>query len=76
MKDVGNKDGRIVLDERDDWSERQPTAELENECICEHGLAEYQRWYLGIDDFAVGLAAALHGMLDEADLTRPGRRGR
>ncbi len=44
------KDGRYVLDERDDWSEHQPTAQRENEFIEEHGFDEYQKWYLGEDD--------------------------
>ncbi len=44
------KDGKYVLDERDDWSEHQPTAQRENEFIEEHGFDEYQRWYLGEDD--------------------------
>lgn len=43
-------DGRFVLDERDKWSEHRPTAEIENKFIQEHGMAEYQKWYLGIDD--------------------------
>jgi hypothetical protein len=44
------RDGRYVLDERDDWSEHQPSAAAENGFIKEHGFAEYGRWYLGIDD--------------------------
>jgi hypothetical protein len=43
---------RVVLDERDAWSEHQPSAEQENECIRRHGFEEYGRWYLGIDDSA------------------------
>ena len=43
-------EGRIVLDERDAWSEHRPTAEEENEFIRLHGFAEYGRWYLGIND--------------------------
>ena len=43
-------EGRIVLDERDAWSEHRPTAEQENEFIRLHGFAEYGRWYLGIND--------------------------
>jgi hypothetical protein len=43
-------DGRVVLDERDAWSEHQPTAGEENAFISEHGWAEYGRWHLGIDD--------------------------
>jgi hypothetical protein len=42
-------DGRVVLDERDDWSEHQPSAAQENAFIKEHGWAEYGRWHLGID---------------------------
>jgi hypothetical protein len=43
-------DGRVVLDERDAWSEHQPSAEQENEFIRLHGFDEYGKWYLGIDD--------------------------
>jgi len=43
---------RVVLDERDAWSEHQPSAEQENEIIRRHGFEEYGRWYLGIDDSA------------------------
>jgi hypothetical protein len=42
--------GKFVFDERDAWSEHQPSAELENEFIERHGLAEYGKWYLGIND--------------------------
>ncbi|MEA2376704.1 MAG: hypothetical protein QOK00_3658 [Thermoleophilaceae bacterium] len=44
------KEGRVVLDAMDDWSEHQPSAEDENEFIEEHGYAEYGKWHLGIDD--------------------------
>lgn len=44
------KEGRAVYDERDDWSEHQPSAEDENRFIDEHGFAEYAKWHLGIDD--------------------------
>ncbi|MDX6556682.1 MAG: hypothetical protein QOD86_2877, partial [Miltoncostaeaceae bacterium] len=30
-------DGRVVLDERDAWSEHQPSADQENAFIEEHG---------------------------------------
>jgi hypothetical protein len=43
-------DGKVVLDDRDDWSEHQPTAKQENEFIEKHGFAEYANWHLGIDD--------------------------
>jgi hypothetical protein len=41
--------GRVVKDERDDWSEHQPSAEQENEFIEKHGLREYAKWHLGED---------------------------
>jgi hypothetical protein len=44
------EDGKVVLDERDDWSEHQPSAEDENRYIEEHGIRAYARWYLGIDE--------------------------
>lgn len=44
------EEGRVVLDDRDAWSEHQPSAQQENKFIEEHGLDEYQKWYLGIDD--------------------------
>ena len=43
-------DGRVVLDERDDWSEHQPSAAEENAFIDAHGYAAYGRWHLAIDD--------------------------
>jgi hypothetical protein len=41
---------KVVLDERDDWSEHQPTAAQENEFLEQHGFGEYGKWYLGLDD--------------------------
>jgi hypothetical protein len=43
-------DGKVVLDERDAWSEHQPSAERENEFLRQHGFEEYAKWYLGIDE--------------------------
>ena len=42
--------GKYVIDDRDAWSDHQPSAQQENEFIHEHGYAEYARWHLGIDD--------------------------
>jgi hypothetical protein len=42
--------GHVVVDDRDAWSEHQPSAQLENEFIRLHGFDEYGKWYLGIDD--------------------------
>jgi hypothetical protein len=44
------KGGKSVLDERDDWTEHQPTAAQENDFIEEHGWREYAKWHLGIDE--------------------------
>ena len=44
------KKHRVTLDDRDAWSEHQPTAEQENEFIRLHGYGEYGKWHLGIDD--------------------------
>jgi hypothetical protein len=44
------EENRVVLDDRDDWSEHRPSTARENEYLTDHGFAEYQRWYLGIDD--------------------------
>jgi hypothetical protein len=44
------EDGRVVRDERDDWSEHQPSAEDENEFISRNGFREYAKWHLGIDE--------------------------
>lgn len=43
------RDGKVVRDERDDWSEAAPTADEENSFIEEHGWTEFSHWHLGID---------------------------
>jgi hypothetical protein len=40
-------EGKVVLDERDEWSEHRPSAQEENEFIRLHGFDEYAKWYLG-----------------------------
>jgi hypothetical protein len=40
---------KFVSDDRDAWSEHQPTAEQEDEFIRHHGMTEYARWHLGLD---------------------------
>jgi hypothetical protein len=44
--------GRFVYDERDAWSEHQPSTAAENRFIAEHGFDEYAHWYLGVDSEA------------------------
>ena len=46
------KTGKVVLDQRDDWSEHQPSTRQENEFIEAHGWDEYANWHLGVDDEA------------------------
>lgn len=43
-------EGKFVFDERDAWSEHQPSTEEENAFIQGHGFEEYARWHLGFDD--------------------------
>jgi hypothetical protein len=40
----------VVFDQRDDWSEHQPSAAQENAYIRDHGIQAYARWYLGVDE--------------------------
>src|SRR4051812_18214419 len=44
------KKDQFVLDERDAWSEHQPSAQQENDFIHKHGIGEYAKWHLGVDD--------------------------
>ena len=44
------KEGKLVYDERDAWSEHQPSAQKENEFLERHDYNEYAKWYLGVDD--------------------------
>jgi hypothetical protein len=41
---------KFVVDERDAWSEHQPSTRDENEFLRTHGFGEYAKWHLGIDD--------------------------
>jgi hypothetical protein len=44
------RERKVVYDQRDAWSEHQPSAQQENEFIRQYGSEEYAKWYLGIDD--------------------------
>jgi hypothetical protein len=44
------KEGHAVVDPRDDWSEHQPSSQEENEFIEQHGIREFGKWHLGVDD--------------------------
>lgn len=43
-------DGKFTADLRDKWSEHRPATTKENEFIAQHGIGEYARWYLGVDE--------------------------
>lgn len=44
------KGGHRVIDNRDAWSEHQPSRTAQKEFIAEHGLREFGKWHLGEDD--------------------------
>ena len=78
-------DGKVVVDDRDDWSEHQPSAAEENAFIDAHGYAEYGRWHLAIDDerrletkgrykFPYGDFSAVHRCAILAAESRAGQR--
>ena len=41
---------KAVIDDRDAWSEHQPSTWAENRFLEEHGPQAYGRWHLGVDD--------------------------
>jgi hypothetical protein len=43
------RQGKTVRDDRDAWSEHQPSAARENEFIRRHGWRGYGNWHLGVD---------------------------
>jgi hypothetical protein len=43
-------EGKVVLDDRDAWSEHQPSTREENDYIEAHGYDAYGLWHLGVDD--------------------------
>jgi hypothetical protein len=45
--------GKAVLDDRDAWSEHQPSSRKKNDFIRDHGWGAYARCYLGINEDAV-----------------------
>ena len=44
--------GRYIFDERDAWSEHQPSTRAENEFLAAHCLAEYANWHLALTEGA------------------------
>lgn len=44
------EDEYFVWDERDAWSDDQPSSQEENEFLEKHGFREYAKWHLGVDE--------------------------
>ena len=44
------REGKVVKDERDAWSEDAPSAAEENAFVDKNGWTEFSHWHLGIDD--------------------------
>jgi hypothetical protein len=44
------REDKCIRDERDAWSEHQPSTQEENDFIARHGMNEYRKWHLGIDE--------------------------
>jgi hypothetical protein len=40
--------GRVELDDRDEWSEHQPSPAEENRFLEQHGFSDYGKWFLGV----------------------------
>jgi hypothetical protein len=41
---------QCVLDEQGQWSDHRPSRTAEKHFFAEHGVAEFQKWFLGEDD--------------------------
>ena len=46
------REGKVVRDDRDDWSEAAPTPDEENAFIERDGWTEYSHWHMGVDESA------------------------
>jgi len=44
------RDGKIVTDSRDDWSEHAPSTQDENKFLEKNDSGDYSLWFLGEDD--------------------------
>jgi len=42
--------GRLIADRKGAWREHKPSPDMENEFIRAHGLAEYAKWHLAVDE--------------------------
>ena len=44
------QEGHLIADRKGAWREHKPSPDVENEFIRAHGLAEYAKWHLGVDE--------------------------
>ena len=44
------KSGKVVRDERDDWSEDAPSIEAQNKFLEKNGWDDYALWHFGVDE--------------------------
>jgi hypothetical protein len=44
------REGKVVRDGRDDWSEHAPSTEQLSKALEQDGPAGYAKWFLGVDD--------------------------
>src|ERR1051326_9592627 len=44
------REAKFVVDDKDDWSEHQPSTDEENTFLERYGMKEFSKWHLGIDD--------------------------
>ncbi|NNC14096.1 hypothetical protein HII28_19755 [Planctomonas sp. JC2975] len=46
------RSGKVVRDDRDDWSEDAPSTDQQNHFIDQHSWGDYAEWHLGVDSHA------------------------
>jgi hypothetical protein len=44
------REGHLISDRKGAWREHKPSSDAENEFIRGHGIAEYAKWHLGMDE--------------------------
>ena len=44
------KEGHLISDRKGAWREHKASFDAENEFIRAHGIAEYAKWHLGVDE--------------------------
>jgi hypothetical protein len=44
------EEGKFFDDEREAWSDHHPSTQTEKDFIQKHGVSEYGKWFLGVND--------------------------